>query len=438
MVGNWYFITLPDGRSGYAAVSHVRTGLPEPGATIHHVKAGETALGISRHYYGGTAEWGSDHRFYVNGLVYVNAGTGPRGIYKPESDADWDTTRVRENYMIWIPSIRFMKSLRGKVSSGSITYEAWSAVKAAASAVVDFVVGAAAFVAGLLHGALESLWDILVGLKDLIVMVWDIAKSLLTGNLLHDARELWTQLKNLDWGALVEGWIDDFVGKWNDESVAKRWHFRGWVVGYAIMEILLLVFSEGVITGIKWIGKATKVSAAIAKLPKMAEFMKVVRNSERVRRATLAFGRSAKIPESIAGAVKWVERLPLHPRRIWGKSAEEVAAAFRKAGYEVEVVQSTRGSKLSKQIRFTKPRDIARIEVHPGGGRHAGAYYVISRTTQGGKVKVVSWLTYRAMTGEKTLILHMEAVLLSRGTGNALVQGALGEVLEEGVQPAPE
>ena len=121
---------------------------------------------------------GQGSPFFVNGLVYANLSEGQRGIFKRDPDSDWDTTKVLAGKMIWVPSLAFLQSLRGKVASASITYDAWETVKVAAQAVADFTLGTAAFIAGLLHGALKSLWDVLVGLKDLAVMIWDILASL--------------------------------------------------------------------------------------------------------------------------------------------------------------------------------------------------------------------------------------------------------------------
>lgn len=426
----WYFVTTDDGHSGYCAQTHIRTGLPEPEAKIHWVAPGETALDISRAHYGGAAEWGSDHRFYVSGLVFVNAGEGKRGIYKPSPDASWETTQTRAGYMIWIPSLAFMKSLRDKVPSGSITYEAWQAVKGAVDAAVEFVVGGAAFVAGLLHGALESLWDVLVGLKDLAVMLWDILKSLVTGNLVSDAKELWEQLKNLDWGALVEGWLDRFAERWNAPDLLARWHFRGWVVGYAIMEVLLLVFSGGVIQGIKWIGKASKAAKIIAGLPKVQKFVEAVKTSKAAERLARALSRGGAIAEDAAAAVRWMERLLANPKIIWGRSPEEIADVLRLAGRQVISRQSKKGSKLAQILEIKGDRKIMQIQVHPGGGRHGGSYYKIS-TSDKGIIKVVDRATYVAIPGEKATIIYMtglEGWLVRAVAANSLAQSGRNQI----------
>jgi hypothetical protein len=426
----FYFVTTDSGQVGYTAATHIKTNLPEPGAKIHWITPGETALGISRNYYGGAAKWGSDHRFYVNGLVFVNAGPGDRGIYKPDSEADWDTTQLRSGYMIWVPSLPFMRSLRGTVSSGSITYEAWDTVKAAAEAVANVVAGLAAFIAGLIHGALESLWDILVGLKDLAVMIWDILKSLFTGNLLSDAKGLWDDLSGLDWAALLAGWINDFAGKWNAESLLSRWHFRGWVIGYAIMEVLLLFFSGGIITGIKWIGKSAKLAKVIAALPRVAKLVEAAKASKGGQQLARMLGRGAVIAENTSDAARWIDRLLTKPKQIWGKSPDQIADVFRKAGHTVTVEQSTKGSKLSVQLRIRGHRDIQNIQVHPGGGRHGGSYYKISSSTQG-KIKVVDRASYVPTPGEKATIIFMDGPdgwLVRAVAANAAAQKAAEHV----------
>jgi nucleoid-associated protein YgaU len=289
-----YLVTTNSGDFGYVAKSHIKTRPPEPNATIHHVKAGDTALKISRKHYGGQATWGADHRFFVNGLVRANQGKGRRGIYKSDNDADWDTTKVRAGYAIWVPSAAFMHSLHGKVGSGSITQATWETTKRAASAVADFAIGAGAFIGGLLHGIAESVWDILVGLKDLAVMVWDILKSLFTGNLLKDAQGLWNDFANLDVGKLAQSWIDKLDAKWNHADLLTRWHFRGWLIGYLIAEVVMLVFSGGVIQGIKWLSKTGKLAKIAQSMPRIAKFAKAAKESKVAKKLLPILGGKRK------------------------------------------------------------------------------------------------------------------------------------------------
>jgi hypothetical protein len=424
---DYYFVTTDGGEFGYVSKSHVKINLPEPNAKIYYIESGDTALEISRKHYGGKAEWGRDHRFFVNGLVYVNQGSGQRGIFKPDTAGDWDQTQVREGYMLWVPSLEFMRSLQGKVKSGSITHEAWQSVKSAAQAIAEFLLGGAAFIAGLLHGALESLWDVLVGLKDLAVMAWDVLKSLLTGNVLSDAENLWDDLSKIDWGNLVQGWLDKFEEKWNHDDLLTKWHFRGWVFGYVIAEVVMLVFSGGVIQGIKWAGKSAKAAKVVSKFPRIARMAEAAKESKAAQKLIQNLSKGGSASKSAKAAKAFVEGLLDKPRSIWGKGPDEIAETFRKAGFEAKLEPSTKGSKLSKQVRIDGHKDISNIQVHPGGGRHGGSYYKISTSTRG-KIKVVDRKTYKPTPGEKATIIFADTEpsgwLLRAVAANAAAQRA--------------
>jgi hypothetical protein len=93
-----------------------------------------------------------------------------------------------------------------------------------------------------------------------------------------------------------------------------------------------------------------------------------------------------------------------NPKSIWGKDANEIAREFEKAGYKVMVEPSTKGSMRSTQVRVEGHPEITNIEIHPGGGRHGGAYYKISTSTQG-KIKVVDPKTYIPSPGDKAKVI---------------------------------
>lgn len=365
----YYFVTTDDGQFGYVAQTHVKLGLPEPNAKIYYIESNDTALAISRKHYGGQAEWGRDHRFLVNGLVHVNQGPGQCGIFKPGADADWDRTQVQAGYMIWVPSLDFMRSLQGAVESGSITHDAWEATKQSAQAVGDFVLGTGAFIAGALHGALESLWDILVGLGDLAVMAWDILKSLVSGDLLSDARGLWDELSGLAWDELVQGWIGAFDQKWNHEDLLAKWHFRGWVIGYVIAEVVMLVWSGGVIQGIKWAGKAAKASKLLRSLPRVTRFADAARDTKAAKTLSTYLSKVSGVGKTTSSSKAFVGNLLDEPVSIWNKGPYEIAEAFRKAGFNAKPPhRSPKGSKRSRHISITEHPQITNIQVHPGGG----------------------------------------------------------------------
>jgi LysM repeat protein len=226
--GDWYFITLEDGSFGYVYTKYVMLHPPEPGAILHKIEFGESALQLVKQYYKGSAiSWGQDERYYVNVLLEANKTKTPAGIYQPSAGADWSQTRTRAGYYIWIPSQPFAQGLRDKVGSGSISHDLWRDVRRVAIAVGEYQLGAAAFIAGIIHGALESLWDLVTGIVDLAEMVWKFLASLFSGELLSDAKGLWEALKALKLEELVQAGIKKFLHRWDDPDLLRRWLFRG-------------------------------------------------------------------------------------------------------------------------------------------------------------------------------------------------------------------
>ncbi len=295
--GGWYEVTHVDGRQGYIAANRVKTDLPEPGARLHRIGSGESAIGIAEGEYGQLVRPGQDLRFYVNVLEYVNRGEGDRGIYRAGGD-DWEDTRTRAGYLIWLPSPTFAQTLEGIVDDGSITNGAWARAKEVASDVAEFALGIGGAVAGVLHGAAACLADILLGIADLVALAWDVLESIFTGSIIADIKALWAALSTLDWQALVEGWIDGFVAKWNHEDIFEKWHFRGWVVGYVLMEVALAFLSFGAVTGAKWVGKAAKAAKAIAALPRVQSVLKPIKTLKNVPDELLKALKGGKKPKT--------------------------------------------------------------------------------------------------------------------------------------------
>ena len=368
-----YGVTTADGRKGHVAKTHLKRGLPDPESKIHWVAPGETGLEISRQYYGGEASFGEDHRDFINVLALVNEGEGRRGIFLPQGSDDWADAQAVAGVMIWIPSTSFMKSLLSEVGSASITHGAIEKASAAAKLVGDVTLGSAAMVAGLLHGALESVWDILAGLVDLAGMAWGVIESAFTGSLLGDAVGLWESLSGLDWGGLLQGLVSDFDAKWNSEDLLTRWHFRGWVLGYAIAEILMLVFSAGLLQGLKWAGKSAKLTKALKAVPQITKAAEVAKETKagKALMGALKKADEGKVADDLADAGKGPD---------W---ADEVA----EAGDKIEDVGDA--GKVPGAKRWPdKPGDPAYARNGPARVSHAKEYEEIMATLRRNKVKV--------------------------------------------------
>jgi hypothetical protein len=295
--GNWYLVRLDNGEYGYVNSSRVWVGPPDPNAYLYTIPLGQGALAIAQQEFLKQAkstpglkpiQWGMDGRHYVRVLVYANQGhtngTGPRGIAYADTSQKWDKTKTTAGVDVWIPSLEFAQRLKDKLPSDSATYNLYQTVVKHLGPAGEFTLGRGAFEAGLLHGAFEAVWDVLAGIGDLVGMVWSAIKSLFNGELFSFLGELWNWLEKLNLtellregleafhGAveLVKKGIDAFLTRWKHENFLRKWHFRGWVVGYAIAEILMAVFSGGAAV-LAWTGKLRQVLAKFPRLVKLLE-----------------------------------------------------------------------------------------------------------------------------------------------------------------------
>jgi hypothetical protein len=291
LTGDWLFITLADGNSGFVYKKNITTNLPEPKAILHKIKRNEGALSVVKQYYRGSAlKWGQDERFFANVLVEANRGQGLRGIYKPNDSDTWDKTSTREGYLIWIPSLKFAQSLHGKVKSGSpshgIIYDLpslWDETKHLLEDVADFTLGCLAFIAGIIHGALEAVWDSASGIiesaiNSLIPPLWKITYNLICTDILSDTKNLWNSISTINISDLINAGIKSFKERWNNPDLHTRWHFRGWIIGYAIAEIIMTIITAGAAV-VKWAAKAGRIGKLISRFP---QILKLAQKAEQL------------------------------------------------------------------------------------------------------------------------------------------------------------
>ena len=93
------------------------------------------------------------------------------------------------------------------------------------------------------------------------------------------------------------------------------------------------------------------------------------------------------------------------PRKIWGRSAKDIAKDFEDAGYTVVEKGSTKLGNKSEVIQIQGHKQITQIQVSPSSKRHGGKYYKIS-TSDRGIVKVVDKKTYKPTPSEKATIIY--------------------------------
>lgn len=240
----WYFVRSDQGDIGYVADWLIWRNLPEPDALIHQFQSGETPLGVAMsEYKENFNRWGSDKRYVVNALVYVNSkskhnGPGKAGIFKPNGNHDdWAQSGATADTYIWIPSANYLNSIWGTVSkkaggTGSISYDMFAGI---ADQLGDWT-ALPAYVGGLLHGFIASISDAIHGLIDLIV-------SIFNGEIVELLKSIWHKLEKLKWSD-IEGAVESWWLSWRDRLFSEngfiRGHAWGYLVGYLIGEIALI------------------------------------------------------------------------------------------------------------------------------------------------------------------------------------------------------
>jgi hypothetical protein len=172
-----------------------------------------------------------------------------------------------------------------------------------------------AFAGGIIHGFLASIWDTISGIAK---MIYDLVGSIISGELKDDISKFIDGMKKLTWEN-VKDMIGDWATKWhkklNDDSVWVAGHAHGYLTGYVMAEVAMLLISGGTTAGLKaafWtsrVGKAVKASSAfvaaeqkVAKLiEKGGEITKVV---DKVRESRIG-APAVKVVEKTLEVAGW-------------------------------------------------------------------------------------------------------------------------------------
>ncbi len=332
--GGWYSVyvaghqrgeSLPvrEGTHGYVEASRINSDMPDPGAWLFRItKGGQGALDVAKEAYKDNfkAAWGKDYRYLVNVLVFVNEAKDRRGFYKDNSNDTWDKTKTKLNAQIWIPGLKLVDALHSQIASGSISYEVLSTVG-------DIGIGVAAFIVGLLHGALMSIADVFIGAYDLIKIAGEIIIKLFKGTLISDAKAFFDEISKIEVSDIIE-----MVGaKWNHANTWDRWKFRGYVIGYAVVEILLLYFSVGIVTAVKWAGKAGKVGKLATYLSKLPQVQKITSAAKTLKGKGIDKLRAAlKAAQALSEAHGWAARVLRIPMQILRRLREADIGKLKK------------------------------------------------------------------------------------------------------------
>jgi len=335
----WYFVSTDQGELGYVADWLIWRHLPEPDALIHKFQSGETPLGVAkREYKGDFNRWGSDKRYVVNALVYVNSkanhnGPGKAGIFKPHGNHEhWAESQATADTYIWIPSVNYLNSIWGTVSkagggTGSISYDLFTA---AADQLGDWTV-LPAYAGGLVHGFIASISDAIQGLVDLVV-------SIFNGEIIEVLKAIWHKLEKLKWSDIenaVESWWLSWRDRLFSENGFVRGHAWGYLVGYLIGEIALIYIGGEAL-------QALKESKLLGRVGTFIRESKAVQRIESgINKLRRAGGESAELIEEASEKIK---------RRV-GKAEGVLADLSSAPSYASDVVKKywSKFSPLARQ-----------------------------------------------------------------------------------------
>ncbi|HVZ39676.1 MAG TPA: DUF4157 domain-containing protein [Candidatus Kapabacteria bacterium] len=323
---NLFFVQMQgdkDDRFGYVEQADIDTHVPDPSSMLYKIPGGETADRLVERTYGivesgagtdkpgeGGFTWGKDKRLYVNALLYINRKAGRSDGIRGDS---YQSARTYAGKFIWLPSKQYILYLRdtGEILSGSFTYDATQAI-------LNSTLGPAVMQVGIVHGALESLWGLVEGLYELVRLAIELFVSLIKGDLWAKVSAFWTELEKMDISALITAGIEGVVEKWNDRSFFKKWEYRGWLIGYVAMEIILTFFTEGLFAAVKGVARTAELMKFVEKIPGALEVLETVKGFK-------TEGKGAELLEKLKQSEKIGPILEKFDQaRKWAKSTLEL------------------------------------------------------------------------------------------------------------------
>lgn len=287
---DWYEIAYK-GKVGWVQKDYVKDPFPidDEFAELYFVQSGENLGDIVAKHYADIDEEHNDLRLLVFAVAKANVGrTGvsiniEEGIdslsgfekmllsdNSEQAQAIWRTVQVKAGTNIWLPSKGkiYSMTMEGLISAGSMFED-----------VMEDLEVLAYFIMGFFEGLIQSIIDLFVGIYELGKLAYKVIELLAHPNKMV---LMFALVLSLDWEEVkaailaIPGAIwDDFTGKWNSPVRTEAAEFRGKVIGYIVMEIILAIFTAGIFTEVKW------VSFVLSKLGKTGDMLMTIINGTR-------------------------------------------------------------------------------------------------------------------------------------------------------------
>jgi hypothetical protein len=405
----WCYVVGTDaGAAGFCEERYLAIDPPEPTATLRHTAPGEHLAAIAAEAFGAPTDE-TNSRLQVEVLYLANRDrTGvkldhvdlgfkdrvSRGDDEEQTLKVYKGAKVLEGTSLWIPSKTFLEQLKatGAVTGGS-TYatEAWGKAKDLVSGAVGGAKYVGGFMVGILEGAYNAVIDLFKGAVEMVEAVLKVVWNLVTGNLgaVKDMLMGWVDRMKLVWdhrGDLA----DEFLRKWNAESMWDRGQFQGDVVGWIVMTVLLILVTMGE-------EAPAAVAGIVTRWPQVVKLIKTVDTLGDVTTYLGAPAKAAKVSGKAAsyvagklgGASRGAERVAEDTSRAGRKAADAAAHAPGHMAEDLHPIELAPGPQRGPGAAhihdesFSANRTFERSEKHSGKDRKVGGKKVAKEPTDG-------------------------------------------------------
>lgn len=281
----WLLIQNKSGESAWINGNYVKYPLPSHDTNLHFIQSGEQLMDLALRTYG------KDCDFIMYSVAVIAANKDSEAFYMDGSRISptfWDmaysiatgdmqyldqkmifqSVELKAGYNIWLPSHDLVKVMR---SVGTvITSDKWTRL-------FEVTVEALLFFLGVVVGVFIGIWkgivELVQGIADLVVLLAQAAWALISMD--------WTFFKGL-WDGIVKainGFPDMIAQELEEFAMMNAWDKGvtvGTIIGMLIFEILLAIFTAGVVTAIKWTGKFSKLVKILRAAPDVDDAVKKV------------------------------------------------------------------------------------------------------------------------------------------------------------------
>ena len=356
--GTWAKIRTADGKTGWIEqhwLVPVDKGYGKD-YTLHYVQPGENVEGILRNIPGLERDIGRDNRAFAYVFWMMNKGNS--GIYFDYEQYDKATRFSLKNQADpWYIQLRAMyQSIRLKQGAviriptkASIDEAIQKGLVPSRPEAMNMAIKGARIIEGLLKGIPVGIYE---QAKDTVTGLWDMIKSIFTGEILDQLVELYEALSAMSWETFSEMILamigvdpDKFKEIWNGTNitVAKRYEYFGEIIGRIIFEILMVIFVPGAVAG-----------KALSKIPAVAKLVNTLKKVEKI------------IPDNVAGKLRKTEKVNEAAAPVattTKKTADVLLAPYKKLRGKLDEVQRKLGNKnytiFEEQLRKL-PDDVLR------------------------------------------------------------------------------